>query len=148
MVLRAVLRGRYRQIEFSKNGGPVEITLYGCQVVAAPADKGGKTYMTLDISGDDCGGDVDMLHRVDDFVAASVPRGGPAFSPLLPGGRLVVKLPAGGGVRFETATGDPAPEPWAILTNAIVDVVIRPGAFGTFGYCWLLQRIKPAAAAF
>lgn len=136
--LRAVTRGRLRQISRA-DGGPVDVELYGCHVHRAPHVSGGKTYMTLNL--DRAGGDTRVLAEVDDFVRRQA---APAFSPLLAGGHLVVKLPA--GVAYETAAGEPA-APWGILTNAAVDVVVRPGAFGDFGYCWLLRRVKPSAAA-
>lgn len=138
MQLRAVTRGKFRQV-VGPGGGPVEAALHLCQVVSPPAAKNGKTYMTLDIS--ECLGDVDLVKRVDAWIDKHA---SPRFSPLLPGhARLVVKLPP--GVRFENVTGDPA-APWPILANAVIDVVIRPGAFGEFGYCWLLQRVKPSSS--
>lgn len=134
--LRAVTRGRMRQVA-GPGGRAVEAALYGCQVVRAPHDKSGKTYMTLDIGS--CVGDLDVLRQVDDFVKKHA---APNFSPLLPGGHLVVKVPA--GVKYENAAGNPAAH-WPVLTNSVIDVVLRPGAFGDFGYCWLVQRLKPAA---
>ena len=137
MRLRAVTRGRLRQV-CGPGGAAVEARLYGCQVLRAPHASNGKTYMTLDISGSS--GDADILKRVDDFVRSN---SAAEFSPLMAGGRqLVVKVPP--GVQYETADGQPAAA-WPVLTNAMVDVVVRPGAFGDFGYCWLLSRVKPGA---
>jgi len=136
MQLRAVSRGKLSQITCKDR--PVDAALYGCMVVRAPEAKvGGKVYMTIDVS--QCGGDMDVVRAVDDFIQR---RAQPRFSPLLPTGQLVVKVPA--GVKYENSEGMPA-APWTVLTNALVDIVVRPGAFGDFGYCWLLQRIKPPA---
>ncbi len=131
--LRAVSRGKMRQIE-GPDGRAVEAALYGCLVARAPHDKGGKTYMTLDISA--CAGDTDTLHRVDKFVERHA---SPAFSPLTEG-QLIVKVPP--GARLENADGGPMAR-CDVLTNAAVDVIVGPGAFGEFGYCWLLRRLKP-----
>lgn len=126
--LRAVSRGKMRQIE-GHDGRAVEAALYGCQVARAPHDKAGKTYMTLDISA--CAGDLDTLRQVDAFVQRAAR---PAFSPLTEG-QLIVKVPP--GAELEDGLAD------AVLTNALIDIVVAPGAFGAFGYCWLLRRAKP-----
>lgn len=137
-MFRAVRRGTLSQVA-DRDGRSVDVALYGCMVVVAPREKAGKVYVTLDLTA--CRGDVAALHAVDEFVRAQPSR--PRFSPLAQQ-RLVVKVP-GDGVAYETPDGRPV-APWPLLTNAVVDVVVRPGAFGAFGYCWLLRRVKPSAA--
>lgn len=142
--LRAAKRGRLHQVVAAAADGsqaPVQVALYGCVVMTPPhaAGRGNKTYMTLRL--DDATGDLDRLRQVDDFVAR---RAAPDFSPLMAGGtRLVVKVPAA-GVGYECERGDPT-GPWTPGAEDVVDVVLAPGAFGAFGYCWLLRRIKPCS---
>lgn len=132
--MQAVTRGKLRQIA-TAGGDPVDVTLYACVVTRAPYVKGGKTYAGLDASA--AAGDLDLLRRVDEFVRRQA---NPAFSPVAPGGKLVVKLAP--GLRYENGDGDAA-LPWNVTEGAVVDVVLRPGAFGDFGYCLLLRRVKP-----
>lgn len=138
--LRTRARGRFRQFE-----GDPEARLYGCRVSKPPYLKNGKVYCGLDL--EDARGDFGVLQKVDAHVAAAA--GGEGYSPVTfgggPGGRptgVLVKL---ANVKWENVDGDPA-APWQLLTNARVDVVLRPGAYGAFGYCWLLHRVKPSAA--
>lgn len=138
MQLRAVVRGRMRQIA-SAGGAPVDVRLYGCRVVKQPHAKNGKTYAWLDWSG--ARGDLDALRAVDDFVRRHAASG---FSPLRDGGVVVVKVPP--DMRYEDAAADPC-DPWPVEPGVLVDVELRPGAFGDFGYCWLLRRIKPGHGA-
>jgi len=140
MQLRTVSRGKLRQLA-TAGGGPVEARLYACRVAKAPYDKNGKTYLVLDLAA--ALGDLDVLRAVDDHVRRVA---GARFSPLLDGGaQLVVKVPPGGAVKYENDDGNPAAA-WRIEDDAYVDAVVRPGAFGDFGYCWLLHRVKPHAA--
>lgn len=137
MQLKTVVRGKLRQIAAS-DGSPVDVRLYGCMVVQPPHVKNGKKYARFDVS--DAVGDVDVLSAVDGFVARHVSAG--SFSPLRDGGQLVVKVPA--DLRYENDSADPT-DPWTMTAGQVVDVELRPGAFGDFGYCWLLRRVKPAA---
>lgn len=141
MQLRAVVRGKLRQIA-GAGGAPVDVRLYGCRVVKPPHPKNGKTYAWLDWS--QAGGDVDALRAVDQFVAHQATGGAAGFSPLRDGGVLVVKVPP--DMRYEDAAADPT-DPWPIEAGVLVDVELRPGAFGGFGYCWLLRRVKPGHGA-
>jgi hypothetical protein len=140
MQLRAVTRGRYQQIEDSATGKAPQARLFGCQVLKPPREVSGKTYVTLDL--EDAVGDLQVLDAVDGFVRSQATA---AYSPWGRGDRrLVAKVVA--ATAFEDAEGDPA-APWALLQNSTVDVVVRPGAFGDFGYCWLVARVKPGGAA-
>lgn len=138
MQLRAVARGKLRQLT-TAGGEPVDVKLYACRVVKEPYDRNGKTYLGLDLSA--TLGDLDALRQVDDFVAKHASNG---YSPLMPGGNLVVKLTA--STKYENSDGNPAAR-WSIAPDAYVDLVLRPGAFGDFGYCWLVHRIKPHVTA-
>lgn len=133
---RAVQRGRYRQVVHADSGQPVDVALYRCTVDAAPRERGGKMYASLDVA--DAVGDGDTLTQVDDYICR-VAR--PAYSPVASRPLLVVKLyPL---TRFEDEAGRPVAAGWPIQRGQVVDVVLRPGAFGDFGYCLLLHRIKP-----
>lgn len=135
--LRSVTRGRLRQIARADDGHPVDVGLYAARVLLKPYEKNGKTYAMLDLTA--AAGDLATLRQVDAFVARAA---NPAFTPLLDGGtRVIVKLQS---VKYENAQGDAA-LPWTIEDDMLVDVVLRPGAFGDFGYCWLLHRVKPHA---
>lgn len=135
--MRAVARGRFRQL-VGADGGAVVLKLYGCIVDAEPYVRGGKTYMTLDVG--DALGDTDLLRQVDELIYRQAR---PAFTPVQTP-LLYVKLPP--GVHYETADGGPAFEAPNLRRGDVVDVCLQPGAFGPFGYCLLLRRLKPHAA--
>lgn len=135
---RATVRGRFRQIVHA-DGQAVEAALYRCAIDEAPYERNGKTYLALDVA--DAVGDMALLRECDDFICSQAR---PAYSPVAAAPLLVVKvLPT---TRYEDDVGRPA-APWTPRRGQEVDVVLRPGAFGDFGYCLLLQRIKPHGAA-
>lgn len=136
--MQAVARGRFRQL-VGPDGGPVVVKLYGCVVDAEPYVRRGKTYMTLDAG--DAVGDTELLRAADDLIFRQAR---PAFTPVQTP-LLYVKLPP--DARHETADGDPAPDPLDLRRGDAVDVCLQPGAFGAFGYCLLLRRVKPHRAA-
>lgn len=139
--LTVVTRGKFKQI-VSAQGAPVLVKLYGCGIDKPPYLKNGKTYLSLDIS--EAAGQLDLLHRVDELVHRHAK---PRFSPVW-GMLLIAKMnTGGGGVRtmYETAEGDPGTA-FPMPKGAAVDVELAPGAFGEFGYCWLVRRVKPASA--
>ena len=130
-------RGRFSQI-VSAPGAPVLVKLYGCAVDKPPYVKNGKTYVSLDIS--EATGQLELLHRVDDLVHRHAK---PQFSPVW-GMLLIAKMNIGGvPTKYETAEGDPGPA-FPMPKGAAVDVELAPGAFGGFGYCWLVRRVKPS----
>ena len=141
MQLRAVVRGKFRQLT-TAGGGAVEATLYNCVVEKPPFDRGGKSYATLDLS--DAVGDVDAVRKVDAFIRGAAH---PAYSPFQASGpreTLVIKVPRT-GVAWELADGATSLDgPYELHEGQRVDVVLAAGAFGGFGYCWLLRRIKPS----
>ena len=126
-------RGKFRQVTAS-DGGPVSVRLYACTIDKAPYARHGKTYVCLDVSR--AVGDLDLLHKVDAFVESQAH---PDFSPVS-GTRVIAKMPA--GVTYETEDGDPGPR-LSLTETDVVDVELVPGAFGKFGYCWLVRRVKP-----
>lgn len=133
-MFKAVSRGKFRQVAL-RDGRPAEATLYNCMVDKAPYQRGTKTYAVLDLS--DAIGDLDVLRRIDEFIDATAK---PEFSPLsFP--LAVIKLAS---TAYADADGLPC-EPFFLKRGDAVDVVLRPGAFGTFGYCLLLHRVKPHA---
>lgn len=134
-MFREVTRGRLKQLETS-GGQPVEAKLFGCAVVRPPYERGGKTYMELDLSR--AVGDVDVVRKIDEHVRRSA---NPSFSPLRDP-RLIVKVPR--GAKYETVRGEPG-YAFAIAESDLIDVVASPGAFGPFGYCMLARRLKPHA---
>lgn len=133
--MKVVTRGKFRQL-VSSQGTPVLVKLYRCAVHTPPYAKNGKTYASFDISG--ASGQLEVLRQVDDMVHHHAK---PAFSPVW-GTRLVVKM---NDTKFETPLGDPGPR-FELAKGSLVDVELSPGAFGDFGYCWLLKRVKPSAA--
>lgn len=126
-------RGTLRQL-LHPDGTPVEAPLYGCRVIKPPYTSNGKTYMLLDHTG--CTGDLDVVKAVDDFIRATAR---PAFTPLATG-TLLVKLTR--ATKYETAGAVPG-FAFTPSEGQAVDVVVGPGAFGTFGYCVLVKRMKP-----
>ena len=136
-MFRSTTRGRFRQVVLAADGRPLDAALYRCAVDEAPYERGGKTYLALDVG--DAGGDMDLLRACDDFICAQAR---PAYSPVASAPLLVVKVLA--TTRYEDAAGAASP-PWTPRRCQEVDVVLRPGAFGDFGYCLLLGRIKPHA---
>lgn len=138
-MLRTTLRGKFRQVVRARDGQPPDVALYNCSVDQEPRLRGDKTYVSLDAG--DAVGDVDLLKTIDQHIYRAAR---PAFSPVATMPLLVVKVLA--TTRFEDEQGDQA-GPWALRRGQAVDVVLRPGAFGEFGYCLLLQRVKPHALA-
>ena len=138
-MLRTTVRGRYRQVVRAQGGQPPDVALYNCSVDQEPRDKGGKLYVSLDAG--DAAGDVELLKAIDEHIHRAAR---PAYSPVATMPLLVVKVLA--ATRFEDEAGDPVPA-WPLRRGQAVDVVLRPGAFGEFGYCLLLQRVKPHARA-
>lgn len=136
MSFRIVARGgTFRQLAVPGTGGTCpEATLFCCRVVKGQYEKNGKTYAVLSLES--AAGDVDMVARIDRFILKHAK---PAYTPLA-GHMLTVKLP--GDLKYADEASDPCP-PWTLEQDAYVDVVVRPGAFGDFGYCFLIQRIKP-----
>ena len=131
-------RGKFRTLLDPATGAPPAVRLFGCAVATATSS-GGKSYVALAPPPGDQPG-LAAARAVDESIrAAQKPLG---FSPLR-AGRLHVKVPAR-GVRYETADGEETPA-WPLGAGATVDVEIRLGAFGAFGYCWLLARVKPSA---
>ncbi len=131
-----VVRGKLRRL--ARHGRDVDIALYACQVTRPPYVKHGKTYMELDVSA--AAGDLDILRAADRDIQNTTR---PAFSPYnAERSALLVKLlkttiyqndRGVPGAKFMPAHGD------------LIDVILTPGAFGEFGYCVLVKRIKPHA---
>lgn len=134
--MRVVRRGKFSTL-VNKDGSAVQAEVYGCTVQREPHESSGKTYATLDLAlarGAGLGVLQNVATRIDREAA-------PEFSPLRPDKTLVVKFPAR-GVRHETREGC-ADAPFVPTRGQCVDVVLKLGSFGTFGYCWLVSRIKP-----
>lgn len=128
------VRGKLRRL--ARHGRDVDIALYACQVTRAPYVKHGKTYMELDFSV--AAGDVDTLRAANQAIHAAAK---PAFSPVRESAVLVKLLKT---TAYETAQATLGPA-FVPNQNDLVDVVLTPGAFGEFGYCVLVKRIKPHA---
>lgn len=138
-MLRAVVRGKFRQLVATDTGQAPEVCLYNCAVDQEPRRRGDKVYVSLDAG--DAVGDIEMLKTIDDFICRTAK---PAFSPVATLPLLVVKVqPA---TKYEDELGHPSVS-WPMRRGQAVDVVLRPGAFGDFGYCLLLHRVKPHALA-
>ena len=134
-MFRVVRRGRFRTL--FRDDGPVEVRVAG-EVATPPHEVGGKTYLTVTVIDADAAA---ALAEVDARVRAEA--GGLAFSPLMPRagggaghGNLVVKVPR--DVRWASADG----EPWDPREGARLELELRLGSFGGFGYCWLARRIS------
>ncbi len=130
-------RGKFNTL-VHKDGSPIQAELYNCIVQREPHDTRGKTYATLDLTYAR-GAGVAVLQYVDARIRKEA---APEFSPLRPDNSLVVKVPAGGGVVYETRDGNAA-APFTLARGQAVDVIVRLGAYGSFGYCWLVHRVKP-----
>ena len=140
--MQVVRRGKFNTL-VNRDGTPVTAELYKCVLVNDPHPArgdaaSGKTYATLDLTFAR-GSGMGVLQNVSTRITKEA---APEFSPLRPDKTLVVKFPGGGGVRHETREGA-ADAPFAPVAGQAVDVVLRLGAFGSFGYCWLVSRIKP-----
>lgn len=138
-MLRTTSRGTFRQVVRAQDGQPPEVALYNCAVDQEARERGGKTYVSLDAG--DAVGDLDLLKTIDQHIDRAAR---PAYSPVAAMPLLVVKVLA--TTRFEDEEGRQAPA-WPLRRGQAVDVVLRPGAFGEFGYCLLLHRVKPHARA-
>lgn len=143
--MQVVRRGKFSTL-VNRDGSPVTAELYKCVLSNDPhparGDTSGKTYATLDLTFAR-GAGIGVLQNVSTRITREA---APEFSPLRPDKTLVVKFPAAAGrVRHETREGA-ADAPFVPVAGQAVDVVLRLGAFGSFGYCWLVSRIKPHEA--
>ena len=133
--MKVARRGKFNTL-VTRAGDTVVAELYGCTVVREPHLSSGKTYATLDVA-QARGSGVAVLRNVDVRIRREA---APEFSPLRPDGTLVIKIPP--HVRCETREGAAAPQ-FTPCKGQVVDAVLRLGAFGAFGYCWLATRLKP-----
>ena len=134
-MLKAVKRGKFTQV--TVDGGPVDIKLFGCTVVASEYVVGGKKYAKFDLSR---AVGRQELERVGEFIRKTA---SPRFCPLRLGlGAVVVKL--GRTTRWETPHG-PGFE-FYLHPGVAVDLVVAPGSFGDFGWCVNVKRIKKSGA--
>lgn len=113
--LRAVWRGTLQQVAEGPSGAAPVVHLRGVLVSRAPFVSGRKTYAVLELEPG--APETERVKRIDAFVRAQDVQ--PSYSPL---GRssVLVKVVSG-----------------TARTNEVVDAVLKPGAFGSFGYCWL-----------
>ena len=134
----SVKRGRLRHVVDAHDRQPVHVTVYRCTVAKAPHEVGGKTYVWLDVS--DCLGDMQRLRDVDEYIRREA---SPRFSPVTKD-LVIAKLTR--ATSYATDDGTPA---WKldVVQGDVVDVVLQPGAFGAFGYCVLVSKLKPHALA-
>jgi hypothetical protein len=133
--MQAVRRGKFHQVR-ALDGSHVDVAVYGALVVRC-FEKNGKSYVIVDTA--DALGDVDTLRRIDEYIRTKTPL---QFSPLMPGMPNRVTLKLTGNTAYKDDLGRPA-APFEPVGR--VDVVVRPGAFGSFGYCVLVHAIKPHA---
>jgi hypothetical protein len=137
--MRAVRRGMFQTLTLADGMTPVRAEVYACTVMRQTTN-GRHRFLTLDMS-DAHGDGIDVMRRVDARIRHEA---GPRFSPLHDGGddfTAIVKL-NDAEVRFETWDGGFA-VPFDLNEGMCVDVALKLGAFGPFGYCWLLERVKP-----
>lgn len=136
----SVTRGRLRQVVDARDRQPVHVTLYRCKVTKAPHTIRGKTYVWLDVSG--CvGKDPDCARRLQDVDAYIRREASPRFSPVTES-MVIAKL-----TRATQYAADDGTAAWKVDVSLgdLVDVVLQPGAFGSFGYCMLVHKLKPHA---
>lgn len=133
--MKVARRGKFSTL-VTNAGDPVRAELYGCTVHREPHLSGGKTYATLDLTHA-TGPGVRVLADVDARIRRET---APDFSPLA-GSFLVVKFAQ---TKYETVDGHAGYE-FPLERGRGVDAVLKLGAFGSFGYCWTVERVKPRA---
>ncbi len=136
----AVKRGKFRQLADAHTRGPVDARLYAMRVERVSRNGSGKTFVTVDAGS--ALGDMHVLREADAFIRRAA---SPRFSPLDGSGqatKLTLKVLA--TTAYADSIGHPAP-PFVPETGDVIDAVVRPGAFGEFGYCLLVQTLKPHA---
>ncbi len=130
-MFKIVKRGKFFQLQ-APGGGPVEVKLFGCVVVAPTYGSGGKQYARFDLTQ---ALGREHLTSVAEFIKQAA---APRFSPLRFGFKsVVVKM---GGAKWETA--EAATFEFPLEPGQRVDLVVGPGAFGDFGWCIVVKRIK------
>jgi hypothetical protein len=120
-------RGRFSTV-VDGCGKPLSVALQAAVVVRPPhatGAAGDKVFMELGIAVPDQA----RVLAVDAFIQRHQPDD--VYSPVRDSGRrVVVKVPAG---KF---AGAPLAE------GGVLDASIRVGAFGPFGFCWLLDHVR------
>jgi hypothetical protein len=134
--MRVQRRGKFLTLTTS-SGQSVRAELYRCVILREPHVSNGKTYATLDLTHAH-GPGLAVLTNVDTIIRK---HSAPEFSPLMTPQKLVVKLPDQ-GVHYETHDGN-AGYAFELRQGRSVDVMLKLGSFGSFGYCWIVERIKP-----
>jgi len=118
-------RGRFKTLVHD-DGSPVTLVFHGTISVSPRVTAGGKTYTTIIISPEHP--EHQLIHTVDTVIRAYQPN--IAYSPILSQGRLlVVKIAA-------TALADPD-----LVKGDRVEVHMKLGNYGAFGYCWVASNI-------
>ena len=118
--MKAEARGKFRTLVHD-DGAPITAR---CRAVvhSPPKLSGGKMYATIALGGCD-----ETFAAVDRAIKQLVPR--IDYSPLLASGRLLVVKIAGTALcDADLAAGDE------------VEVHMKLGNFGNFGYCWIASN--------
>ena len=122
--MKVETRGKFRTLVHD-DGAPVTARCRAT-VHVAPRLSGGKTYATLALGG----GCPPVFGAVDAMIKELVPD--LAYSPLLAGGRLLVIKIAPTALAEEAGVGE------------TVEVHLKLGNFGSFGYCWVASNFFKA----
>lgn len=132
MRLVTVKRGRYEQVAYADKS-KVCAELDGCVVKKAFVSTDGKRYAKFDMSR--AIGDKQLLLAVQDHIREAA---NPRFSPLrFAWEDVTVKLM---GTKWEI--GDQPAAAWELREGDVVNLVLTPGAFGSFGWCLIATHVK------
>lgn len=136
MHLVTVKRGRYDQVAFADKS-KVSAKLDGCVVKKAFVSNDGKRYAKFDMSR--AIGDKQLLLGVQEHIKQAV---NPRFSPLrFAWEDVTVKLMA---TKWEI--GDQPAAAWELREGDVVDLVVSPGAFASFGWCLIATHVRRSPA--
>lgn len=122
MCMKIQQRGTFRTVVYD-GGDPISILTKTVCTSITRDDK--NVYMHLDIPQD---GTHELVETVDTVIRQHQPR--LEYSPWLRGSQTLVTKVA--------ARCDPIDE---TMIGSIVEVLLKLGNFGRFGYCWQLHRI-------
>jgi len=126
--LKTVRRGKFEQLKY--DGKAIELYFDNCTVVREIYDN--NKYIRLDLSK--TSGDKNALRLIHSYIQKEV---NPNFSPL----KYAFENNSWSDIVCKISNASWEPFEKYLSKGQSVDVVLSPGAFGSFGFCLLIKKI-------